>query len=215
LEFTSKKGDQFCYWLTAAVVIDIRSWTYKGDRYHEVWFRNEDGREWRHEALPLRVPMTKGQQIAFAWCAPSGQARGQMVAVRNLSTGRHNVLCQDIATWFRPQYGWRAFACVAATAGVLLLTQFMDSLPAWLPAISVSASTIAAVASALAGFLYSCTQDPDPCREIDSAVQVELEAMQLGWTRITEEAAIAVSRPPRSNQGRRRTLRAMDVHALR
>lgn len=187
---------------------------YDGSRHHEVWLRNQDGREWLWGALPLQVPMHKGQRIAFAWCSARSQAGGRLVGVQNFSTGDHKLLCQGIAASFGTSYGLRAFLWVAAVTAVLQLGQFMSVLPPWWPALPLSGCVTAAFATALAGFAYSCSQDPDPSHEVDRAIELGLAAMQFGWQRSAHEASHENDRRRPLRQSKRNSARASEMHAL-
>lgn len=182
MEFISQGGIRLDYWFTVGDVISVNSWTYRGERHREVWIRNMDGREWSCGGYPLNVSLTRGQRIAFAWCAVEGNRDSQLVAVRNCSTGVCHVLsdCIAIAVGVH-RHGRQAFAWLAALAVLEWAAEGLIGRPGWLPHVPITTLVLAVLGGSVIGFVFSCFRDPDPERVIDRNVQVALGGIEHAW----------------------------------
>ncbi len=182
MEFISKAGIRIRYWFTAGDVISMKSWTYRGERHDEIWIRNTDGREWVCRELPLGVNMTRGQRIAFAWCAARDQTDGQLVAVRNCSSGRYKFLSPCIANQLGVhRYGRRAFRWLSLLASILWGLGCLVGESSWIQQLSVATMAAGVLGGSLLGFLISCSLDPDPERVIDRNVLLGLGGIEQAW----------------------------------
>jgi hypothetical protein len=182
MEFISKSGTRISYWFTVGDVISMKSWTSRGERHHEIWIRNTDGREWVCTELPLGVNLTRGQRIAFAWCAAGDQTDGQLVAVRNCSSGRCKVLSHSIANEVGGyRYGRRAFRWLSLLTATLWGLGCLAGESSWIQRLSVTTMAAGVLGGSLLGFLLSRSLDPDPGRVVDRNVQIALAGIEQAW----------------------------------
>jgi hypothetical protein len=182
MKFISKTGIRIDYSFTVGDVISIKSWIYRGERHHEIWFRTTDGREWCRRGLPLGINLTRGQRIAFAWCAVENQENEQLVAVRNCSTGQYNVVshCMAIELGVH-RYGRRAFRWLGLFAAVFSGLDWLAGPSSWIPHVPFAMIAAGVLGGALLGFLFSCSSDPDPERVIDKNVLIALAGIEQAW----------------------------------
>lgn len=182
MEFESGNGLRLRYWFTAGDVVSTRSWIYQGQWFHETWIRADDGREWRSTAGLLGLAVNRGQRLAFAWCAANDAAAGDLVAVRNCTTGESRVISQAIATEYdRRAYGRWGMLLALLAACAMGQGGYTDTLPAFIVAHWLPCSLILVMVAGLLGFVLSAQVDPDPEREVDRKIQLALAGMEYAW----------------------------------
>ncbi len=202
MEFKSKDGLVFSYCFTVGEVININSWMQNGDRHHGIWIRDDDGREWYRTGLPLQMNMTKGQRIAFAWCAAPGEDDETLVAVQNCSTGTRRVLSHAIAVSVAVHhFGLRTFCLLATLTAALQVADWFLAFPDWMPHISLGAMACVVLGGSALGFLASCFKDSDPGRMIDQSVSVALDGIQYGYDRTRPSPKVQARRVERCDPG--------------
>jgi hypothetical protein len=202
LEFVSPKGLRLSYWFAGGEVITSKSWIYRGRRRHDIWIRFDDGLEW-HTGSLLGVDVTRGQRLAFAFCAPTGSRENELVAVKNCATGESRVLTQEIGQWFdKHHYGLQAAIASLALAAVLWFGGFMELLPAFANMHPVVSLASLVTGASLVGCYFSCTANPDAEGEIDRNIQIGLEGMYQAWHKLNSE-----SKAKDRNRSRRSTFR--------
>ena len=170
------------YWFTVGDVINVNSWTYRGERRREIWIRNTDGREWSCSGYPLNVSVTRGQRVAFAWCKAQGARDAQLVAVRNCASGVYHVLndCIAMAVGVH-RHGRQAFFWLTALVVLKWAAEYLVGQPGWLPHLSITTSCLVVLGGSALGFAVSCARDPDPERIIDRNVQLGLAGIEYAW----------------------------------
>ena len=185
MEFVSTKGVRFSYWFTAGEVIKARSWVYRGIWRHDVWVRNDDGTEWHVQDRPLGIQLTRGQRLAFAWCAAKDAQTAKLVAVKNCATGESRAISSCIATSFGlHRYGRAAFIASSALAAVLWFGDFAQLIPAIVGVHPLALLASMVAGTSVIGYFCSCASDPDPGREIDRNVHIALEGMRQAWVEV-------------------------------
>lgn len=188
MEFESGTGLSLHYWFTAGDIINTRSWMYRGRWYCETWIRNTDGREWMTTGDLLGTAVNKGQRLAFAWCAANGADAGDLVAVRNCTTGQSRVVSQSLASEYeRRAYGRWGVLLVLLAAVIVWQGDYAAELP---PLVSAhwSLFLLALVLTAgFIGFVFSTQVDPDPEREVDQKIQLALAGMEYAWRELQRD----------------------------
>ncbi|MCZ8074810.1 MAG: hypothetical protein O9341_11840 [Paucibacter sp.] len=189
MNFESGTGLSLHYWFTAGDIINTRSWTYRGRRYCETWIRNTDGREWMTTGDLLGTAVNRGQRLAFAWCAANGAEAGDLVAVRNCTTGQSRVASQSIASeYVRRAYGRWGMLLALLAAVIIWQGDYAAELPPIVSAHWVLSLLALVLTAGLIGFVFSTQVDPDPEREVDQKIQIALAGMEYAWWELQRDA---------------------------
>lgn len=189
MEFESGTGLRLSYWFTAGDVVNTRSWMYRGRWYCETWIRNTDGREWKASSDLLGTAVNRGQRLAFAWCAANGAEPGELVAVKNCTTGQSRVISQTIAARYeRRAYGRWGMLLVLLAAAFVWRGNYIKDLPAIASAHWFLCLLALTLATGFIGFILSAQVDPDPEREVDRKIQLALAGMEYAWRELQRDA---------------------------
>jgi hypothetical protein len=189
MEFKSINGLRLRLWFTAGEVVTARSWIYRGEWHYETWIRNDDGREWRSSTGLLGIGMNRGQRLAFAWCAANGAENGDLVAVRNCTTGESRATSTAIACEYdRRAYG--RWGMLTTALAILMVWQFgyQAKLPFSIADNWLTWCLALVLVTGFIGFILSCSVDPDPNREVDRRIHLALAGMEHAWQELRAAA---------------------------
>lgn len=188
MDFESCNGLRLRYWFTAGNVVSTRSWAYRGEWYYETWIRDDDGREWRSTGGLLGVAVNRGQRLAFAWCAANGSETGDLVALRNCTTGESRVVSRTIAAEYdRRAYGRWGMLLALIAAAIAWQGGYVADLPAIIAEHWVQSLLALTLSAGAIGFVLSAQFDPDPEREVDQKIQMALAAMEHAWDELQRQ----------------------------
>lgn len=205
MKFDSGTGLSLHYWFTAGDVINTRSWMYRGRWYCETWIRNTDGREWMTTGDLLGTAVNRGQRLAFAWCATNGAEAGDLVAVRNCTTGQSRVVSQSIASeYVRRAYGRWGMLLILLAAVTIWQGDYAAELPPIVSAHWLLSLLALVLTAGFIGFVFSTRVDPDPERQVDQKIQLALTGMEHAWWELQRDAMPGRRNSGRGAQGRNR-----------